>query len=278
MSQWKNDDSAANSPLWVASSVNKTVNTANRDAMFGNVTPSAFVNNQVVGVFGVSAAEAGVANGTVHSENIVFRKRGSGYAANANITVSGGSFATTPAGNAHANSTGRIDNILFSNNGVGVVQAPSIVVDPPAAVTFNALTAVSNTAETIAIATANSKFLAGDVVQYLVAAGNTAIGGLSNGSLYYVAFSNTTVLTLAATSGGANIDLTASVSETGHSLTGETAVVEVVIASGKAVAHAGWNLRTVGTGGRAGRVTYECLVASGSMTGDASDDTVLKDS
>jgi hypothetical protein len=41
--------------------------------------------------------------------------------------------------------------------------------------------------------------------------------------------------------------------------------------------HAGWNLRTVGTGGRAGRVHNETLVAMGSMTSDASDDTVLPD-
>ncbi len=40
------------------------------------------------------------------------------------------------------------------------------------------------------------------------------------------------------------------------------------------VAHAGWNLRTEGTGGRAGRVTYETLVAMGSMTGDGDGNTV----
>lgn len=32
--------------------------------------------------------------------------------------------------------------------------------------------------------------------------------------------------------------------------------------------HAGWVLRKVGTGGRAGRITYETLVAMGSMSGD----------
>jgi len=30
-------------------------------------------------------------------------------------------------------------------------------------------------------------------------------------------------------------------------------------------AHAGWNIRRAGTGGRAGRVHYECLVAMGSL-------------
>jgi hypothetical protein len=43
-------------------------------------------------------------------------------------------------------------------------------------------------------------------------------------------------------------------------------------------AHAGWVKRTVGTGGRAGRVQYETLVAMGSMTGDQSDDIAFRDS
>lgn len=45
----------------------------------------------------------------------------------------------------------------------------------------------------------------------------------------------------------------------------------------KAIPHAGWVLRTEGTGLRAGRVTYETLVAMGSMTGDGSDDTYIPD-
>jgi hypothetical protein len=43
-------------------------------------------------------------------------------------------------------------------------------------------------------------------------------------------------------------------------------------------AHAGWVKRTVGTGGRAGRVQYETLVAMGSMTGDQADDIQFRDS
>lgn len=44
------------------------------------------------------------------------------------------------------------------------------------------------------------------------------------------------------------------------------------------VTHAGWVRRTVGTGGRAGRVFHETLVAASSMTGDASDDSQYPDS
>ena len=46
-------------------------------------------------------------------------------------------------------------------------------------------------------------------------------------------------------------------------------------------AHAGWVLRTAGTGGRAGRVQTEVLVAMGSMTADgsasANDDPIYAD-
>ena len=46
-------------------------------------------------------------------------------------------------------------------------------------------------------------------------------------------------------------------------------------------AHAGWVLRTAGTGGRAGRVQTETLIAMGSMTGDgsatANDDPIYAD-
>ena len=42
-------------------------------------------------------------------------------------------------------------------------------------------------------------------------------------------------------------------------------------------AHAGWVRRTVGSGGRSGRVFQETLVAMGSMTGDNTDDTQYPD-
>ena len=37
------------------------------------------------------------------------------------------------------------------------------------------------------------------------------------------------------------------------------------------IAHVGWVKRTVGTGGRAGRVHYETLVAASSISGDHED-------
>lgn len=43
------------------------------------------------------------------------------------------------------------------------------------------------------------------------------------------------------------------------------------------VAHAGWVLRTVGSGNRAGRVQNETLVAMSTISSDGSDDTVMPD-
>jgi hypothetical protein len=43
------------------------------------------------------------------------------------------------------------------------------------------------------------------------------------------------------------------------------------------ITHTGWVRRTTGTGGRAGRVQYETLVAGGSITGDQADDRQFPD-
>lgn len=53
---------------------------------------------------------------------------------------------------------------------------------------------------------------------------------------------------------------------------------QVAAAHANSGAHAGWVVRTEGSGGRAGRVTSETIVAMGSIYGDASDDTTLPDS
>lgn len=57
MSQWKNDDSAANSVLWGVSNYNKPANSANRDNLFGNTTADAFVTGLTAGQYGVDANE-----------------------------------------------------------------------------------------------------------------------------------------------------------------------------------------------------------------------------
>ena len=70
---------------------------------------------------------------------------------------------------------------------------------------------------TIQLSTANN-FSVGEPVSYHVSSGNTAIGGLSGGTTYYVQFANATHIALANTYGGPRIVLTAGSSETGHTI------------------------------------------------------------
>ena len=60
-----------------------------------------------------------------------------------------------------------------------------------------------------------------------------------------------------------------------NSTIGQFAVDNNETAASNGVTHAGWVLRTAGAGLKAGRVFYETLVASGSITGDDEDTTFV---
>ena len=128
--------------------------------------------------------------------------------------------------------------------------------------------------------------------------GGTSITGLTSGDDYYVVNKTANTFQLALTAGGDAIDLTGTgnnsqtfastgnlnLTGTGNNaqyfeiVAGTTATATAVKGAGSGgqhITHAGWVRKTVGTGGRAGRVQYETLVAGGTITGDQSDDAVL---
>jgi len=276
MSQWGSSDASSNAVIWAPTSVRLAPNTANRDSLYTNTTPDAFTTGQTVGMFAVDSTEEAVGSGNV--AQIIITNAGTGYTANAAVTISGGGGSSATA-NATANtSTGKIQIVNITAAGSSYETNPTVTIDAPTAITFNALTAVSNTNDTIALSSANSKFLVGDSLTYTVAAGNTAVSGLTSGDTYFVVAANTTTIKLGTAPNGTAINLTAGVTETGHSLTGVRATATAVVggASNKGIAHTGWVLRTVGSGGRAGRVQYEVLAAIG-IGSDGSDDAVLPD-
>lgn len=260
-------------------------------AMFGNTTIGAFIPNQAVGIFGIDAAEMSVAGSTAGIYRV--SSGGTGYNGNAAVTLT---YANGYSNVSAANSTVSVGRVtaLTSNIAItGVNETPTVTIAAPALIIFNGNTAVS--ANTIAITSANSRFQVGDALTY---AGNTLStpGGLTDQTVYYVSFANTTVLALSTTAGGANIALTpasgTSTTANGATLQGRTATGYLDLAGAKAhpAAHAGWVVRREGTGGRAGRIHYETLVAMGSLgaqtaaygtpanVADASDDTSLPDS
>ena len=114
--------------------------------------------------------------------------------------------------------------------------------------------------------------------------GGTAPTGLVDTTVYFLIKSGTAnKISLASTYAnavaGTKITLAAgSVAGTSHSFTGGTATATANLGLGvdgdndsREIAHVGWVKKTVGTGGRAGRVHYETLVAASSISGDADD-------
>lgn len=141
---WGNTDDAANSVFYAAAQFNKPANTANRTALFGNTTMGAFVNNAVVGQFGVSAAE--VANtsgegkkvphagwnirvaGTGSVQSLVINNGGSGYTNTHLFRVTAtGTGSVNATGTVTTNSTGGIVSLTLANPGSGFITVTSPV-------------------------------------------------------------------------------------------------------------------------------------------------------
>ncbi len=82
MQLWSNTDSAAGSPKYTAAQFNKTPNSANRTALFGNSTADAFVTGETIGVFGVDVAEVRASRAEREAKPVgpgwVIRREGSG--------------------------------------------------------------------------------------------------------------------------------------------------------------------------------------------------------
>jgi len=285
MPLWGSTDVAGNSVISAPALFNQAPTRANANLLYGNTTLNSFVTNEVVGVYGVDTTEMTVGTGPVVDGIITFA--GSGYRANTTVAFTSNNTGSSAAANAQSNASGKISAINISTNGSGYTTSPIITIAAPTAQTFAGNTSavtVGNTTNTgwILLGVNAPFFTNNDVVTYLVAASNTALGGLVNATAYYVLRVISTAIQLKSDPNAAaaiNISSVPTSAQAGHSLTGETATGAVTVggAQNRGIAHAGWVVRTEGTGGRAGRVQYETLVAMGSMSTDGSDDNVLPD-
>jgi hypothetical protein len=267
---WGNVDNAANSCSFSVTNFNKAENTTNRNALFGNTTAGAIVAGKTVGQFGLDATEVGVSNGSIIS--IPVNNPGSGYFTAPLVTITGTGTATSSV-----NASGRVTAFTVTAPGTGYSGPPIITVAPPSK-TFNPSTDVNIATDKITIA--GNVFQDGDRVTYIVSAGNTAITPLSNNTPYFVVNRSAGDIQLSLAPGSVPINITAvGPTETGHNLVGQNATGTAVVSGLRNKGcHAGWVVRTEGTGGRAGRVHFETMVAMGSMSGDAADDIIAKDS
>lgn len=78
MSLWGKNDAASNAMVYAAAQFNKTPNTANRTALFGNTSANAFVTNETVGLYAVSDDEVAASRGSIAHSGWILRTEGTG--------------------------------------------------------------------------------------------------------------------------------------------------------------------------------------------------------
>ena len=184
-------------------------------------------------------------------------------------------------------SGGKVTGITVTGVGSDYQSAPSVTIAAPSGtgnlnLTSSSVLIVADD-EIVVPAAFYAAISTGEAVTY-AQGGSGAQADLTDGTVYYLIKSATSNKISLATSAanalaGTKIDLTAVASGgTAHSFVGGTATATATLGLGvdgddnrRDIAHVGWVKKTVGTGGRAGRIHYETLVAASSMSGDAED-------
>ena len=181
---------------------------------------------------------------------------------------------------------GKVSKIAIASVGSAYVAAPTVTLAAPATETVDASDAavcVLADDEFVVASAFYGCIATGDPVTY-ADGGGTAVVGLTTATVYYLIKSGTSnraglATTKARAIAGTAIDFTAVGVGSSHTLIGQTPTATATLGMGtpgvtvgaSEVAHVGWVKKTIGTGGRAGRVFYETLVAASSITGDAED-------
>ncbi len=190
-------------------------------------------------------------------------------------------------------SAGKVTGVSITAVGSDYQSVPAVTIAAPATETLDltdASVAVLADDEIVVSSGFYGAIATGDKVTYSKGSGGTAIAGVTEGEVFLIKSGTANKISLATSeykaTTGDKIDLTAvAAGGTAHTLIGVTPTATAVFGMGSSGqvgsglnAHIGWVKKTVGTGGRAGRVTYETLVAGSSISGDASDDLNAPDS
>ena len=237
------------------------------DTLFNNVTTSAYVSGEKIGIFGISDDEmAGVGNLTT----ITVTNPGAGFNVRPTIVISG---ANTTQATANANAivvsaSVNTDGKSYANGDIltiagGTGSAANLIV-----------TNVNANGNVIAVGVSypGNYTALPNLVNALISANTSVAGGGFTANVVY-GLGDVTVVNV-----GRGYT-TPSFTIAGYGPTGNVAATVVANLSGlegnNRGAHTGWNLRREGSAGRAGRITYETLVACGITTDASTDDDVL---
>jgi len=181
---------------------------------------------------------------------------------------------------------GKVSKIAIASVGSAYTSAPTTTLAAPATETIDASDATKCVLADNEFVVASAFYgciATGDPVTY-ADGGGTAVVGLTDATGYYLIKSGTSNRVGLATTknraiAGTAIDMTAVGVGSSHTLIGQTPTATATLGmgspsttvGGSEVTHVGWVKKTIGTGGRAGRVFYETLVAASSITGDSED-------
>lgn len=260
MALWSNTDANTSAPKYaVAGGLGVAVN---GETLYGNTTQDAFVTGKAIGVFGVSADET-VGTGNVGSLTIV--SAGSGFTARPTLTITG---ANTTQATATANAA--LVNVTIITPGTGYAVGNTFTATggtgTSAVLTIDTVNANGNvTAVTITTA--------GDYTVLPTIVNNPFTSNTGSGTGFTATLSLGVGSTQITASGEDYNQSTVGVTVGGTGGTGAVVTATLTGQEGTSSGiHAGWVLRKEGSGGRAGRVQIETLVAMGSMTGDGDDD------
>jgi|GEM_PF-5416802 len=267
MAQWAMSDASSNACLWAPTSVRLAPTTTNRDNLYGNTTADAFTTGQTVGMFAMDNTEAG---GYSNVTTVAVSSAGSGFTVRPTVVFStpqldGG---TTAAGN----TTARVVAVAIGDAGTGYTNGNVVTVAGGTGTAANVT--ISNTSgagvpNVIAVTSGQ----AGSYTALPTLANNSVSGGDGSGLKVNLTIGLNTV-TVSANGSGYLTAPTVTIGGAGG--TGAVATASINTSEGDKAPHAGWVLRTEGSGGRAGRIHYEVLVASGSIgTDNNADDTLL---
>jgi len=271
MSQWKTDDSAANSVLWGPSSVKLTANAGNRAALFGNTTASAFVTGTTIGTYGVADNEMnydtwkiiGAVPGSNSGSGVILTSNSTTHyiangtgTTNALMNVESVKVSTAginAAGQAYVNG-----DVVSLGGGDGTGATFSVTANATGNVTAITFITPGYYSNAVPAAVSNTTAVTGS--------GNSLVLDITLG-VDSLSMQNAGVYT--TNPGGLDFTVTAAGGQTGTGL--KVNLTTSKSNARQSVTHAGHVLVTQHTGGRAGRITCETLVTQSALSGDAED-------
>lgn len=258
MSLYKSTDFNNTAPVFaVASGLGVS---ANGNTLYANATTDAFVPNLKLGIFGISVDEInGVTTGNIASVTVV--SGGSGFTALPNVTITG---ANTTQSLVATNAS--VTGVAITANGTGYAVNQ----------TFTA-TGGTGTSAVLKVTSVNANgnvtgvsiSTAGDYTIIPTMTNNPFTSNTGSGTGFTASLTLSLLKARLTHAGEAYQSNTAAVVVSGAGGVDAQVTISLTGAEGRRGGMTpGWNLRKEGTGGRAGRVTYETLVPMRSMTGD----------